>query len=391
MRMHLPSALSPGQTVRAMVSFTMTTGAPRSSAAVNFRPSTIRMPRMSKNSGVAACRNGSWPADTGGSARPGTAIGGTLKPENGIAAIGVAARTPGTARTRSSAASKRSSPRQAAGARLDVDDDDVVHRHPEVLREQVVEAAAEHARAREKQHRQRRLEDEQPVCAGDLRPLWRRRRRDARQRARGRLDALAIPVAIAARSPAQAAATSVSAPAAVAGATSGSSTCLTAPSNQDGQQQRRARRGDRDDGRFDEGLKEEPPARRAERGPDGELPAPAGRAHQQQRGGVGEADHEDERRHARQPVGDAPIDARNVRAAKRRQHDPARSSPTPACVAAAAAVVPGASRATIDAIRRNGCWSHPGDWRIAAANGIQMSTFAAEWPLKRGGMTPETV
>lgn len=61
MRMHLPIALSPGHAVRAIVSLTTTTGAPRSSAAVSFRPSTMRMRRMSKNSGVPAWMNGSWP------------------------------------------------------------------------------------------------------------------------------------------------------------------------------------------------------------------------------------------------------------------------------------------------------------------------------------------
>ena len=66
------------------------------------------------------------------------------------------------------------------------------------------------------------------------------------------------------------------------------------------------------------------------------------------------ADDEHERRDARQPVGDAPIDARHVRAAERRQHHRAVRG-RPACAAAAAAVAPGASRATIDAIRRYGC------------------------------------
>ena len=64
---------------------------------------------------------------------------------------------------------------------------------------------------------------------------------------------------------------------------------------------------------------------------------------------------------------------------------------TAACAAAAAAVASGASLATIAATRMYGCWSQPGDCRIAAANGIHRSTLAAEWPLKRGRMTPETV
>ena len=106
---------------------------------------------MSKNSGVAAWRNGSWPLTFGGPVRPGTAIGGTLNPRKGIAAIGVAARTPGTARTPSSAAPKMSSLEVAARAAIEVDDGDAVHLDPEVLRHQVVEAAPEHAGTREQQ------------------------------------------------------------------------------------------------------------------------------------------------------------------------------------------------------------------------------------------------
>ena len=50
---------------------------------------------------------------------------------------------------------------RAAGALLDVHDDDAVHGDAEVLREQVVEAAAEDAGAGQQQHRERRLQHEQ--------------------------------------------------------------------------------------------------------------------------------------------------------------------------------------------------------------------------------------
>jgi hypothetical protein len=45
--------------------------------AANRRPSTTSIPRISKSSGVAAIRKGSCPSTLGGSARPGTLIGGT--------------------------------------------------------------------------------------------------------------------------------------------------------------------------------------------------------------------------------------------------------------------------------------------------------------------------
>ena len=203
--------------------------------SVSLRPSTILMPRMSKNSGVAACRNGSCRPAPGGSARPGTAIGGTLKPENGIAAMVVAARTPGTARTRSSAASNRSSARwrrpvparRRRRRRCPCD--------AEVLREQVVEAAAEHAGAGEQQHRQRRLQDEQaglrrrPACR-----CWRVAVETARgelPRQVGRVRDRPWRSRRAARRRPPRAASSGRRPR--PRATSGSSTCLTAPSNHD--------------------------------------------------------------------------------------------------------------------------------------------------------------
>ena len=65
-RMHFPSALPPGHTDCAIVSLTMTTGAPRSSASTNRRPSTMSTPRISRNCGVAAMRNGSCPLTLGG-------------------------------------------------------------------------------------------------------------------------------------------------------------------------------------------------------------------------------------------------------------------------------------------------------------------------------------
>ena len=112
-----------------------------------------------------------------------------------------------------------------------------------------------------------------------------------------------------------------SVPAPSPAATPGSSTCLIGAVEPRRQQQRHAGRGDRDEGRFDERLQQQPPARGPERRPNGELSPAARRAHEQQRGGVRQADDEHEGRDARQPPGHAPIDARHVGSAERRQDD----------------------------------------------------------------------
>ncbi len=159
MRMHLPSALSPGHADRAMVSFTTTTGAPCSSAAVSLRPWRILMPRMSKNSGVAACRNGSWDGN-----------GRHVEPRERYRGNG---RRGANARHRADPLEGRIeeiAPRRPTGSLLDVDHHDVVHVHPKVLRKQSVKTPAEHARVGEQQHAQGRLDDEQGRLEGRAPP-----------------------------------------------------------------------------------------------------------------------------------------------------------------------------------------------------------------------------
>ena len=166
MRMHLPIALSPGQTVRAIVSLTTTTGAPRSSAAVKLAAlrrsdaedvEQLRRRRLQEGQ-LAARRRRLGPA-------------------------GHADRRHVEARERHRADRRR---RRDAGHRAHALERGVEQicrawrcrapvRRPRRARrpccmpkscgEQVVEAAAEHARAGEQQHRQRRLQHEQARSA----------------------------------------------------------------------------------------------------------------------------------------------------------------------------------------------------------------------------------
>ena len=250
MRMHLPSALSPGQTVRAMVSLT-----------IDDRRATIvargELPALER-SRCRGCRRtpASRPEERQLAVRrraappvPGTPIGGTLKPANGIACNRRSPRRrPASARTRSSAASNSSAAiATAPGPWLEVDDDDVVHvasRSP----------APAGCRGFVRTCRRRR-------AARTDSAVWRTSSAGLRRRSSGAL-AFAIETAPSetrwagsrrwrcrprwrrgGRQPPRRAACVRPAPS--PGATSGSSTCLTAPSNHDGQQQRHARRRDR--------------------------------------------------------------------------------------------------------------------------------------------------
>ena len=329
MRMHLPIALSPGQTDRAMVSFTTTTGAPCSSAAVSFRPSRILMPRMSKNSGVAACRNGSCPPAPGGSARPGHGNRRHVEArerDRGNRRGGAHARH-ARARARAPRRTGRREWRRRAPARRPR------RRRPPCSCRSPARAGC---RGFGRTCRRRRAAAPTAPSAGRAgRSVRRRVPAVALARSPSRLPAASrrggsrrsrSPRRWRRGRPHSAAASSIVRPAPSPAATSGRSTCLTAPSNHDASSSDTPVAATDDDGRFDARLQQQAPARGPQRRANGELPPPPRRAHEQQRGGVREPDDEHERRHARQPPGHAPIGARHLRSAEGRQHDAASSS-----------------------------------------------------------------